>query len=107
MADLTPIYYVTATAASIGAVLGGARSYYNRQRNRWTDEGARSQRNAEALEGNTQAAHENTAAISRLADKLEIFAEETRGELRAHSGRLDRLEDYASSDSETRFTPRR
>ena len=106
-ADLTPLYYVSGTAASIGAVLGGARSYYSRQRKRWTDEGARSQRNAEALEGNTEAAHANTAAITRLADKLDAFAEETRNELRAHTARIERLEDYASGGSEGQFRPRR
>ena len=96
-ADLTPIYYVTGTAASIAAVLGGARSYYSRQRKRWTDEGARSQRNAEALEANTRAAAANTDAISRLTAKLDRFADETRETLRSHDNRIGRLEDMADN----------
>lgn len=97
-ADPTPaVYYISGTLASIGVVLGGARSYYNRQRKRWTDEGARSARNAEALEANTRAAAANTDAIGRLMDKLEQFAEETRQTLRAHDSRIGRLEDMADN----------
>lgn len=87
-ADLTPIYYVTGTAASIVAVLAGARSYARGQRKRWTDEGAQRQSNAEALEKNTEANRANTTAIGRLADKLDKFAEETRRELVSHEGRI-------------------
>jgi hypothetical protein len=96
-ADLTPLYYVSGTAASIAAVLGGARSYYSRQRKRWTDEGAASQRNAEALDANTRAASANTDAISRLTAKLDRFADETRETLRTHDSRIGRLEDLADN----------
>ena len=98
-ADLTPIYYVTGTAASIAMVLGGARSYYSRQRKRWTDEGTRVQRNAEALEANTRAAAENTSAIGRLTAKLDQFAMETRETLHSHDTRIGRLEDLADSQA--------
>jgi len=96
-ADLTPAYYVSGTLASIAVVLGGARSYYGRQRKRWTDEGARSQRNAEALEANTRAAGANTDAISRLTEKLDRFADETRQTLHSHDSRIGRLEDMADN----------
>ena len=106
-ADPTPaVYYVTGTLASIGVVLGGARSYYNRQRKRWTDEGARSARNAEALEANTRAAGANTTAIGKLTDKLEQFAEETRQTLRAHDSRIGRLEDLADNQLDRTRRPR-
>jgi hypothetical protein len=93
--DLTPAYYISGTLASIGVVLGGARSYYARQRKRWTDEGGRAQRNTEALESNTRAAGANTDAISRMTEKLEAFADETRRTLRSHDTRIGRLEDFA------------
>ena len=96
-ADLTPIYYISGTLASIGVVLGGARSYYSRQRRRWTDEGARSQRNAEALDANTRAAAANTDAVSRLTGKLDRFADETRETLHHHDSRIGRLEDLADN----------
>jgi hypothetical protein len=104
--DLTPVYYVTGTAASLAAVLGGARSYYSRQRKRWTDEGARVQRNAEALEANTKAAAANTDAVSRLTAKLEAFADETRETLRAHDSRIGRLEDIADNQLPRLSRPR-
>jgi hypothetical protein len=91
------VYYVSGTAASIAAVLAGARSYYNRQRKRWTDEGVRSQRNAEALEANTKAAGANTDAIGRLTGKLDQFADETRATLHHHDTRIGRLEDMAEN----------
>jgi hypothetical protein len=96
-ADLTPVYYISGTLASIGVVLGGARSYYARQRQRWTDEGARSARNAEALDANTRAAGANTDAISRLTAKLDRFADETRETLHSHDSRIGRLEDLADN----------
>ncbi len=106
-ADPTPaLYYVTGTLASIGVVLGGARSYYNRQRKRWTDEGARSARNAEALDANTRAASANTDAIGRLTEKLEQFAEETRQTLRSHDSRIGRLEDLADNQLDRTRRPR-
>ena len=96
-ADLTPIYYVSGTLASIGVVLGGARSYYARQRKRWTEEGARAARNTEALESNTKAAAANTDAIGRLTGKLDRFADETRTTLHSHDSRIGRLEDLADN----------
>ena len=106
-ADPTPaVYYVTGTLASIGAVLAGARSYYSRQRKRWTDEGARAQRNTEALESNTKAASANTDAIGRLTLKLEQFAEETRQTLRSHDSRIGRLEDLADNQLDRTRRPR-
>jgi hypothetical protein len=108
-ADLTPLYYVSATAASIVGVLGGARSYYARQRKRWTDEGARAQRNTEALERNTEAAAANTAAIGKLAAKLDSFATEARERLNDHGARLNdhgirlgRLEDVIEAPMRVR-----
>ena len=106
-ADLTPIYYVTGTVASIAAVLGGARSYYSRQRKRWTDEGVRSQRNAEALDANTEAAAKNTDAMGRLTDKLDRFADETRASLHSHDIRIGRLEDLAENQPGGLVRPRR
>lgn len=94
-ADLTPVYYVCSTAAALGAVLGGARSYYSRQRSRWTDEGARATRQADAMDANTKAASANTQAVTTLTDRLAQFAEETRAQLRSHDGRIGRLEDLA------------
>ena len=87
-ADLVPLYYLSATAASLTAVLAGARSYNTKQRRKWQEEGASAQRNTEALEANTKAAGDNTAAITLLAQKLDGFAEETRRELSDHNGRL-------------------
>lgn len=109
MADLTPIYYVTGTVASIAGVLGGARSYYSRQRKRWTEEGASAQKNAEAVERNTKAAQDNTTAVRELSGKLDRFAEETRRELNNHrlelnnhGGRLERIEDVIEAPLHTR-----
>jgi hypothetical protein len=96
-ADLTPLYYISGTGASLAAVIGGARSYYTRQHKRWTDEGARAQRNAEALDSNTRAATANTDAISRLTTKLDQFADETRASLHSHDLRIGRLEDMADN----------
>jgi hypothetical protein len=93
--DLTPVYYITATAASIGAVLGGARSYYSRQRSRWTDEGARATRQADAMEANTRGLAMVAAELKTISAKLDGFAEETRKEMRHLGGRLSRLEDIA------------
>ena len=64
--------------------LGGARSYYSRQRKRWTEEGAAAQKNSEAVERNTRAAEDNTTAVRELSGKLDRFAEETRRELNNH-----------------------
>lgn len=94
-ADLTPVYYIAATAASIGAVLGGARSYYARQRARWTDEGARATRQADVTEANTKAAKENTVAIKELT----TFVDETRHTLLSHDGRIGRLEDIVRPEN--------
>lgn len=109
MADLTPIYYVTGTVASIAGVLGGARSYYSRQRKRWTEEGASAQKNAEAVERNTKAAQDNTTAVRELSGKLDRFAEETRRELNNHrlelnnhGGLWERIEDVIEAPLHTR-----
>ena len=109
MADLTPVYYITGTLASIAGVLGGARSYYSRQRKRWTDEGAQAQKNSEAVERNTQAARDNTNAVRELSGKLDRFAEETRRELSNHHLELDdhqrrllRIEDVIEGPMRTR-----
>lgn len=97
MADLTPVYYIAGTLASLAGVAGGFRSYYNRQRSRWTDEGARATRQANAMDANTRAARENTEAIREQTRKLDQFAHETRLELRNHDTRIGRLEDMADS----------
>jgi hypothetical protein len=109
MADLTPVYYVTGTIASIAGVLGGARSYYSRQRKRWTEEGAAAQKNSEAVERNTVAAEANTTAVKELSGKLDRFAEETRRELNNHHQELDdhqrriaRIEDVIEAPLRTR-----
>ncbi len=102
MADLTPVYYITGTLASIAGVLGGARSYYSRQRKRWTEEGAAAQRNAAAVERNTQAAEANTSAVRELSGKLDRVAEETRHELAIHRDRLARIEDVIEGPMRTR-----
>jgi hypothetical protein len=94
-ADLTPVSYIAGTAASITAVLAGARSYYARQRKRWTDEGARAEASTQALEANTRAAAANTAALADLGRKLGEFTDETRRELNGHDQRIGRLEDVA------------
>jgi hypothetical protein len=86
--DLVPVYYLSGTAASLTAVLLGARSYNTRQRKKWIDEGAAAQEQTNALKANTQACAANTAAISQLAAKLDGFAEETRRELSNHNGQL-------------------
>jgi hypothetical protein len=100
--DLVPVYYITGTAASIAAVLGGARAYYSRQRKRWTDEGARVQRSTEALDSNTDAARANTDAIQKLSARIDTFAEETRRQLNGHDMRLQRLEDLPGNDRRSR-----
>ena len=109
MTDLTPISYVAGTIASIGGVLGGARSYYCRQRKRWTEEGAAAQKHAAALKRNTEAAEDNTTAVKELSGKLDRFAEETRLELDNHhleldnhAGRLARIEDVIEAPLHTR-----
>ncbi len=101
-ADLTPVYYVTGTLASIAGVLGGARSYYSRQRKRWTEEGAAAEKNAKAVQDNTRAAEDNTNAVRELSGKLDRFAEETRRELDNHRGRLERIEDVIEGPMRTR-----
>lgn len=107
--DLTPAYYITGTIASIAGVLGGTRSYYLRQRKRWTEEGASAQKNAEAVERNTSAAEANTEAVRELSTKLDRFAEETRRELNNHrvelssqNGRLSHIEDVIEAPLRTR-----
>jgi len=100
--DLIPLYYITGTAGAIVAVMSGARSYYARQKKRWTDEGARSVRMTEAIESNTKAAEQNTAKLGELGDKLQVFAEETRSQFRVHDTRINRLEDLADGGFPTR-----
>lgn len=100
--DLVPVSYISGTAASIVVVLGGVRSYNARQRKRWTDEGARVQRNNEALDANTKAAAANTAAIGELMRKLDSFAQEVRAELSGHDSRLARIEDVIEGPLRTR-----
>ena len=95
--DLVPAYYLSGTLASLVAALLGARSYNTRQRKRWTEEGAAAQKNTEALDANTRAAADNTAAISNLMHKLSGFADETRRELSNHHVRIERLEDLAGA----------
>lgn len=102
MADPTAAYYISGTALSIVGVLGGARSYYARQRKRWTEEGAQGQKNTEALERNTEEARKNTVAIGTLTDKLDRFADETRRELNGHDIRIGRLEDVTEGPLHTR-----
>jgi hypothetical protein len=92
-ADLTPLYYVTGTAGSIVLVLSSARSYYARQKKRWTDEGAQSTRNTEAIESNTRAATANTAQLAALGEKLAEQSAETRAQFARHETRINRLED--------------
>jgi hypothetical protein len=104
-ADLTPLYYITGTGASIAAVLGGARSYYQRQRKRWTSEGAQQERHAKALEANTRASERNTATIERLGTKLDGFIDEARRELLNHTSRIGHLEDLVENNF--RQQPRR
>jgi hypothetical protein len=110
MADPTALYYMSGTAASIAAVLVGARSYYARQRQRWTDEGAQGAKNTAALNANTAEAAKNTAAIGVLTAKLDAFAMETREKLSSHEVRIGghdvrigRLEDI----TEAPLRPRR
>ena len=101
-ADLIPVYYVTGTAASIAVVIGGARSYYARQRRKWTDEGAAAQKNTEALERNTEAATANTRAIGELGTKFDRFADETRKQINGHNVRISRIEDVIEGPMRTR-----
>lgn len=94
-ADLVPAYYITGTLASLGVVLGGARSYYARQRKRWTEEGAGAARMAEAIEHNTRAADKNTASLDAIGKQLSDFIAETRHQFERHDSRLARLEDMS------------
>jgi hypothetical protein len=102
MADPTAAYYISGTALSIVGVLGGARSYYARQRKRWTEEGAQGQKNTEALDANTKAAAANTSAVAQLTTKLDKFADDTRRELAEHHIRIGRLEDVVEAPMGTR-----
>jgi hypothetical protein len=94
--------YIAGTAASLAVVLGGARAYFSRQRERWTSEGRLAQQNTAALDANTKAAQANTQAIAVLTTKLDSFAEETRTELTDHRLRIGRLEDLAEGPVHTR-----
>ena len=100
--DLIPLYYLSATAASLVAAFLGAKSYNTRQRKKWVEEGASAQKNTEALEANTAAASANTTAISNLVAKLADFADETRRELSNHHVRIERLEDLVEAPLRTR-----
>jgi len=100
--DPTSAYYIAGTVTSIAAVVGGARAYYSRQRQKWTDEGARNQRNTEALEANTRAAAANTAAMAELVTKFDRFADETRTKINGHDVRIGRLEDVTEGPLRTR-----
>ena len=102
--DLIPVYYLSATAASLVAAFAGAKSYNTRQRKKWVEEGAAAQKNTEALHANTAAAAANTTAISHLMDKLGDFADETRRELSNHHVRIERLEDLVEAPLRTRRT---
>jgi hypothetical protein len=104
-ADLVPAYYVTGTFASIGIVLGGARSYYARQKKRWTEEGAGAARMAEAIEHNTKAAERNTASLDVIGRQLGEFIAETVRRFEKHESRLDRLEDLALPRRRVRGDP--
>jgi hypothetical protein len=105
MAGDPAVYLIAGTAASVMGVLTGARSFYVRQKKRWTDEGARGQRNTKALEDNTRAAAENTQAIGALTIKLDTFATETRDRLSGHDLRIGRLEDVIEGPMRTRRHP--
>ena len=106
-ADLTPVYYVVGTAASITGILASGRSLYVKQKRRWTDEGAAASAHNNALKANTDAATKNTQAIAALTTKLDTFATEVRGELNGHQRRIDRIEDVIEAPMRTRRTPGR
>ena len=105
MAGDPAVYLVSGTAASVMGVLLGARSFYARQKKRWTDEGASAQRNTLALEDNTRAAAQNTQAIGVLTVKLDTFATETRDRLGGHDLRIGHLEDVVEGSMRTRRHP--
>lgn len=88
--------YVAATAASLTAVLGGARAYYSRQRKRWVQEGEDAKAHSDALKANTKASEANTKAVNDLAGKFDRFADEQRRHQTTQDSRLDRLEEWRS-----------
>jgi hypothetical protein len=91
-ADLEPVYYLVAIAGSVGGGVVAARSYFGRQREKWLKEGAKEANLSEKLETNTQAANNNTKAITELSGDLQGFIAETRRALDAGSRRFDRIE---------------
>jgi hypothetical protein len=104
-ADLVPAYYIAGTFGSVAAVIGGARSYYARQKKRWTEEGAGAARMAEAIESNTRAAEKLAAALDVIGKKLSDFIAEADRRFDRHESRLERLEDIALPRRRVRGDP--
>lgn len=78
-------------ATAIGIIIGGFR-FYNRQRNRWMQEGRQRTEQSNAMKLNTSKLQENTNAVSTLTRELRDFILSVRIELNGHEGRIAGLE---------------
>lgn len=91
---LVTFYYVTGCIVALGGLLEGARRFFNRQRQKWTDEGEGRAKQAQAIEENNTQLRQNTAAIGDLSSKLTEFVVATRTEMNGLGHRLTVLERY-------------
>lgn len=78
-------------ATVVGIIYGGIK-FYNRQRERWMQEGRQRTEQANATKLNTHKLTENTSAITSLTNELRDFILNVRIELNGHEGRIARLE---------------
>ncbi len=88
------VYYIVGSIATVLGVTGGLIRYYNRQRDRWTQEGQQRAEQAAAIKTNSDKLDENTHAVSDLTRELREFVISVRQELNGHESRIGILERF-------------
>lgn len=115
---LVTFYYVTGCIVALGGLLEGARRFFNRQRQKWTDEGEGRAKQAQAIEENNnllrqnsatiaaqgEGLRKNTEAVADLSRTLTDFVVATRSEMNGLGHRISVLERYRK-DRQDDFEP--
>ena len=65
------LYYIIGILAGLAASAAAGWQILKGMRNKWLEEGSQ----AKAIQDNARATTDNTAAINKLSDKFEVFAE--------------------------------
>jgi hypothetical protein len=102
---LVTFYYVTGCIVALGGLLEGARRFFNRQRQKWTDEGEGRAKQAQAIQENNDLLKKNTVAIGDLTEKLSDFVITTRSEMNGLGHRISVLERYRKDRQDNDYEP--